>query len=327
MGNNQNIAYIIRPFGTKDTSWGKRIDFDSVHRELISPALYRAGLKEAFVSGFFYQGEVRADLLQALLGANMVIADISIDHADTFYSLGIRHALRKEGSIFIQAQRPITFGLQESRLPILTYDPDIPFDSVDNLSKLIESANEVPSPAFDSPVFRIIPSLTDEDPSSYYSVFISHSSADSRFAMLLAEKLGEASIHCWIDEHHLKPGDKITHAIDEAIRTWDKLILVCSQNSLTSPWVERELDRALNKEHGLINKHGAGLSIVIPLDVDGFVHSAECLSPYRTDILARKVADFTNWEEPDSFDRALGVLVDALRADAAEDVTIPRPKL
>ena len=173
-------------------------------------------------------------MLQALLGAKMVIADISIDHADTFYSLGIRHALRKEGSIFIQARRPITFGLQESRLPILTYDPDIPFDSVDNLSKLIESANEVPSPAFDSPVFRIIPSLTNEDPSSYYSVFISHSSADSRFAIFLAEKLGETGIHCWIDEHHLKPGDKITHAIDEAIRTWDKLILVCSQNSLTS---------------------------------------------------------------------------------------------
>lgn len=105
------------------------------------------------------------------------------------------------------------------------------------------------------------------------------------------------------------------------------MILVCSKDSLTSWWVEDELERALSKERQLRDKHGASLSALIPVDIDGFIHSDQCNSAYRAEILARNVADFTNWKDHDDFEVALETLVAALRADAGRRGPPPKPKL
>jgi tetratricopeptide (TPR) repeat protein len=44
-------------------------------------------------------------MFQELLLADLVLADLSIDNANTFYQLGIRHAFRKRGIVHIQAAR------------------------------------------------------------------------------------------------------------------------------------------------------------------------------------------------------------------------------
>lgn len=46
----------------------------------------------------------------------------------------------------------------------------------------------------------------------------------------------------------LTQGDSIVKEIDFGIRTYDKMILVCSEASLSSWWVEDELNRILAKE-------------------------------------------------------------------------------
>jgi hypothetical protein len=40
------------------------------------------------------QGNIRLDMFQRLLTADLVIADISIQNANVYYELGVRHALR-----------------------------------------------------------------------------------------------------------------------------------------------------------------------------------------------------------------------------------------
>lgn len=52
----------------------------------------------------------------------------------------------------------------------------------------------------------------------------------------------------WLATEDLKIGDRFRTKIDEAIRLYDKLLLVDSKNSVGSPWVESEVEAAFEKE-------------------------------------------------------------------------------
>jgi len=68
----------------------------------------------------------------------------------------------------------------------------------------------------------------------FYSCFISYSQEDKSFARRLHDTLQGRGIRCWLDERQLLPGDDIYHRVDEGIRFWDKVLLRCSEHSLTS---------------------------------------------------------------------------------------------
>lgn len=80
------------------------------------------------------------------------------------------------------------------------------------------------------------------------SVFISHSSKDNEFALWLADELKKHGIKVWLDAHKLKPGDPLYGAIGPALKEADHFIIILSGNSIESPWVERELEAAMNRE-------------------------------------------------------------------------------
>src|SRR6266566_8014370 len=85
-------------------------------------------------------------------------------------------------------------------------------------------------------------------PIEYYSCFISYSSKDDAFARRLYESLQSNNVRCWFAPEDLKIGDKIRTGIDEAIRMHDKLLLILSENSVESAWVEKEVETAFDKE-------------------------------------------------------------------------------
>ena len=92
-------AFIVRPFGIK-----QGIDFDRVDRDLISPALQALGFSGGTTGEFLQQGNIRTDMFEQLLIADLVIADISIHNANAFYELGIRHAFRDQHTFLIKSQ-------------------------------------------------------------------------------------------------------------------------------------------------------------------------------------------------------------------------------
>jgi uncharacterized protein YjbI with pentapeptide repeats len=71
-------------------------------------------------------------------------------------------------------------------------------------------------------------------PFEFYSCFISYNHTDQSFARRLHNQLQGRGIRCWLDEHQMLPGDDIYEGIDRGIRFWDKVLLCCSQASLTS---------------------------------------------------------------------------------------------
>lgn len=71
-------------------------------------------------------------------------------------------------------------------------------------------------------------------------VFISHSSEDKTFAKLLATDIAEAGHKPWLDEWEIRAGDSIPREITKGLDQCDYLIIVLTENSTNSNWVENE---------------------------------------------------------------------------------------
>lgn len=98
-------AFVVMPFGVKTSTDGESIYFDEIYRTLIEPALEKAGLESFRADHERRAGDIRVDMFQELLLADLVLADISIDNPNVWYELGVRHALRSRGVVLISGGR------------------------------------------------------------------------------------------------------------------------------------------------------------------------------------------------------------------------------
>jgi tetratricopeptide (TPR) repeat protein len=79
-------------------------------------------------------------------------------------------------------------------------------------------------------------------------IFISHSSKDDAFVKDLRRKLETLGIDVWVDSRQLAGGLKLAPEIDEAIESARHFIAVISGNTVESPWVRKEIRKALEVE-------------------------------------------------------------------------------
>jgi hypothetical protein len=93
-----------------------------------------------------------------------------------------------------------------------------------------------------------LPSLLNARPIEFYSVFISYSTANQDFAARLHADLQARGVRCWFAPHDMKAGKKIHDQIDNAIRVYDRLLLILSPESMSSRWVKTEIEKAHAKE-------------------------------------------------------------------------------
>jgi hypothetical protein len=159
-------VFVIRPFGTKQDTAGKDIDFERVHRELIGPALQAAAFSGSTTGEIVEPGNIREDMFSLILEADFVICDITILNANVFYELGIRHALRKKHTILIKggpaADSP-PFDLLTDRY--LSYNLDKPGSAVPQLIETIAAARQSDRET-DSPIFKMLPTHVEADPAT-----------------------------------------------------------------------------------------------------------------------------------------------------------------
>ena len=155
-------AFIIRPFGTKND-----INFDEIAESLIHPALDQLGVTGRETGEIVDQGNIRTDMFQMLLTADLVVADVSIHNANVFYELGVRHSLRDRHTFMLSCKVDrLPFDLQTDRY--FTYKKEAPADSLEDLKKALRVT--IDEGKTNSPVFASLPNMREQDPSRFMAV-------------------------------------------------------------------------------------------------------------------------------------------------------------
>lgn len=149
-----------------------------------------------------------------------------------------------------------------------------------------------------------------------YPAFLSHSHADKPFARKLYEVLIARGVNVFFDEKKLKPGDEIFNSLSRGIELYDKTILVCSRHSLSSWWVDQELEMVMEKERTLQKEIGEKIGLLIPITIDDYIFTWQ--DGKRMAIKNRIIGDFSNWQDDAAFEKALNDLIHALNADRPE---------
>lgn len=154
---------------------------------------------------------------------------------------------------------------------------------------------------------KLIPSLTSQ-PFNFYSCFISYSSQDDDFARRLHADLQSNAVRVWFAPEDLKIGDRIRDRIDQSILFHDKLLLILTEQSIQSDWVEKEVETAFEKE-----RKNPGKTVLFPIRLDGAVMDTD--KAWAADIRrARNIGDFTDWKNHDSYKEAFDRLLRDLKA-------------
>ena len=143
----------------------------------------------------------------------------------------------------------------------------------------------------------------------FYSCFMSYSSKDQEFAERLHADLQSNGVRCWFAPEDLKIGDKLRPSFDEAIRLHDKLMVLLSEHSVSSAWVEKEVETAFEKERQ------QDRTVLFPIRLDNSV--METKQAWAADIRrTRHIGDFREWKNHDSYKKAFDRLLRDLKAES-----------
>jgi hypothetical protein len=142
----------------------------------------------------------------------------------------------------------------------------------------------------------------------FYSCFISYSSRDDALAQRLYADLQNKGVRCWFAPEDLKIGDEFRSRIDESIQVYDRLLLILSEYSVKSRWVQKEVETAFEKE-GKEDR-----VVLFPVRIDEAVmHSAV---DWAADIRRqRHIGDFRQWKDHNAYQKAFNRLLRDLKAD------------
>jgi hypothetical protein len=107
--------------------------------------------------------------------------------------------------------------------------------------------------------------------------------------------LTEYGVSTWLDEKEMVAGDRISTKVAKAIQDQQKILLCASESSLTSWWVDNEINSAISKEQLLWKEKGKESLVIIPLNLDGYLFSNRWNSGWKDQITSRLAPDFTGW--------------------------------
>ena len=140
----------------------------------------------------------------------------------------------------------------------------------------------------------------------FYSCFISYSSKDEEFVQRIYADLQNKMVRCWFAPEDLKIGAKIRPSIDTAIMLHDKVLLILSERSIDSDWVEKEVETAFEEEQK------RNQVVLFPIRLDDTV--METKHAWAADIRrTRHVGDFREWKNYDVYQKSLDRLLRDLK--------------
>jgi TIR domain len=111
---------------------------------------------------------------------------------------------------------------------------------------------------------------------------------------------------CWFAPHDMPIGGKILDEISEAIRLRDKVLLVLSEHSIRSDWVEDEVTKAFEEEQKRRQ------IVLFPIRLDNAVMDTP--EAWAAKCRSRNIGDFQRWKDHDAYKKSFERVMRDLRA-------------
>jgi hypothetical protein len=147
----------------------------------------------------------------------------------------------------------------------------------------------------------------------YSSVFISYGGPDESFARRINAALIAVGVKTWFFKHDALPGQKLHEVMRRGVQEHDRVLLICSKNSLARPGVTNEIEKVLERE-----AREGGSAILIPITIDDYLFNGWWPTDVREatlkqEITNRVVADYRNAEaSPIEFENAMARVVNSV---------------
>jgi hypothetical protein len=150
----------------------------------------------------------------------------------------------------------------------------------------------------------------------FYSCFISYSTKDQEFADRLYADLQNKGVRCWFAPHNVQGGKKLHEQIDEAIRRYERLLLILSPSSMSSEWVKTEIRKARKRERTERKR------VLFPVRLVSFeairdweLFDADEGKDLAVEIREYFIPDFSDWKNHDPYAKGFEKLLRDLKTE------------
>jgi len=302
--NMGDANLMVANFGGSDLSGANLSKANLTRAQLSGVRLRRADLSGARLTGAHL---IKSNLVEAkFVGADLIGTDLSgaslgitvFANSDLSSVIGLE-SVDHRGPSHISMD---TFILSEGKIPEVFLrgcglsEADIEYAKLSNPDLGTEGINKM---------LHKIQELRAAQALQISPLFISYSHANSLFVDKIGSRLAEKGIRYWRDVHETKPG-RIEKEIDRAIRQHPKVLLILSQHSMQSDWVEHEVKEArkLEKE--------TGRNVLCPVVLDDSWKSGRWPKPVTEQIMDSSVLDFSAWRDNSRFEDMFHKMIDGL---------------
>jgi len=282
---NLNRAYLSRAYLSKanliyaDLRDADLRDANLAGANLAGADLARANLSDCNFENVFFGFTVLANVdLSATDGLERIR-----HHAPSHLSTEtIQRAQGKLPEVFLRGCGLSEFDIEYTKL----YNPDLSNQEIDEILYRMHDLRAHQS-------LQISP------------LFISYSHADSKFVEKVEGQLNDKGIRFWRDVHHATAG-RLEKQIDRAIQHNPTVLLILSENSTNSDWVEHEVRTARKLEKEL------GRDVLCPVALDDSWKNPAWPQRVMEQVMEYNIVDFSKWEDDNEFEKQFKKLIDGL---------------
>ena len=114
MADEEKLCFVISPIGEEGSPTRKRAN--QVLSHVIRPAAEHCGYRIERSDDISQPGIITKQIIEKLLKAPLVIADLTERNPNVFYEVAIRHVVRKPLVQLIEVSEQIPFDLSASRM-------------------------------------------------------------------------------------------------------------------------------------------------------------------------------------------------------------------
>ena len=157
-------CYVSIPFGKRE-----EIDYDTIYRDIVLPAVREAGFDCHRGDEFETAPLLQKAIMQSVLSADVMVADVSNHNPNVMYELGIRHAIRRGITVVISSGRArLPFNISSVQTLYYQLGPDgtmAPEAASEFRDKLLTALRRRGTSVMnDSPLYEYFPTLRVELP-------------------------------------------------------------------------------------------------------------------------------------------------------------------